>query len=75
MFVRERLYTIRQLAELWFGRENWKQQYSTIRRWFIDQKGNPIPGVLNAGARKKNKALRIPGFIAQAEYESRGGRL
>jgi len=54
VLVRERLYTIRQLAELWF-REDWKQLTSSLRRWFEKE-----PGVINAGM-KRNRHL-LGGF-------------
>jgi len=65
MLPRERHYTIRQLAELWFSETNWKKFYHTLRRWFLNE-----PGVINAGT-NKNKHLLIPESVAERVYRRR----
>lgn len=83
MLATERHFSINQLCELWFGPRNTltrngkkatcHQNYHTVRRWFLDRKGDPKPGVMNFG-NGKNICLQVPESIAFAEYEHRTKR-
>jgi len=76
----ERHYSIDELCVRWFGprrefnrsglKAKTHQKYHTVRRWFLDKDGNPIPGVMNCG--NGNKVfLEVPESIALKVYEVR----
>jgi hypothetical protein len=64
----ERLYTPRELAELWQLSEN------SIRRLFVDEPGVFVLGVCNPRGKRGYTTLRIPAGVAARVFQKRLSR-
>jgi hypothetical protein len=64
----ERLYTPRELAELWQLSE------ASIRRLFCDEKGVFVMGVCNPRGKRGYTTLRIPAAVAARVFQKRLSR-
>jgi hypothetical protein len=63
-----RIYTTRELAQLW------KLSEATIRRLFQDRQGVFVLGDSNPRKKRSYTSLRIPEAIAVQVWRERGGR-